>query len=80
MDSNAQGFFGGGFAPTQIALPHLSVLLFDHILGHLEGAKVLIHVLDLRVFRGILAAVQELGDGVVVVVDHVALLAVFVVA
>lgn len=59
---------------------HLALLLFHHILSHLEGAQVLVHVLDLRVFGGVLAAVQQLGDGIVVVVDHVALLAILVVA
>lgn len=58
---------------------YLSLLLFHHVLSHLEGAQVLVHVLDLCVFGGVLAAVQQLGDGVVIVVDHVALLAIFVV-
>ena len=57
----------------------LSVLLSHHVLGHLEGAQVLVHVLDLRVLVGALTAVQELGDGRVVVVDHAALLPILVV-
>lgn len=64
---------------AQLLSSHLTLLLLHHILGHLEGAQVLIHVLDLRVLGGVLATVQQLGDGVVVVVDDVALLAVLVV-
>lgn len=58
---------------------YLSRLLFHHILSHLEGTQVLIHVLNLCVFSGILAAVKKFGDGIVIIVDHVALLAIFVV-
>lgn len=39
---------------------HLSIFFFHHILSHLEGAQVLIHILYLCVFSGILAAVQQL--------------------
>lgn len=61
-------------------VPHLSVLLPHHILSHLEGAEVLVHVLDLGVLGGVLTAVQQLGDGVVIVVDHTAFLSVLTVA
>lgn len=58
---------------------HLSILFFHHILSHLEGAQVLVHVLNLCVFSGVLAAVQQLRDSIVVIVNHIALLTIFVV-
>ena len=56
--------------------PHLCVLVFDNILGHLEGAEVFVHVLDLSVLRGILATVQQLGDGIVIIVNDTALISI----
>ena len=56
-----------------------AILLAHHVLRHLEGAQIFIHVLELRVVRGILVPVQQLGDGRIVIVDHTAILHVLVV-
>ncbi len=53
---------------------HLLLLIFDHILSHLEGAQVLVHTLQLRVVGGVLVPVQQTVDGLVVVVNDAAVL------
>lgn len=58
---------------------HHSILFPHHILRHLEGTEILIHVLQLSVIRGVLVPVQQLGDGRVVIVDHTAVLHILVV-
>lgn len=57
------------FPPT-----HLLLLVFDHILSHLEGAQVLVHALKLCVVCGVLVPVQQTVDGLVVVVNDAAVL------
>lgn len=69
---------GGGGAGAGPRAYH-AVFLAHHVLRHFEGAQVLVHVLQLRVVRGILIPVQQLGDGRVVIVDHTAVLHVLVV-
>lgn len=56
------------------SLPHLLVLVFDHILRHLEGAQVFVHALQLRVVSGVLVSVQQPVDGLVIVVDDTAVI------
>lgn len=63
---------------TSPSPPSHLILLSDHVLGHFKGAEVLVHVLDVRVVRGVLASVQQPLDGGAVVVDHAALVLNFV--
>ena len=52
------------------------LLVLDHVLGHLEGAEVLVHAPDLRFLRGfgLLVPVQQPVHRHVIVVDHLAVL------
>lgn len=52
----------------------LVLLVFDHILCHLEGAQILVHALQLCVVCGVLVPVQKAVDGLVVVVNDAAVL------
>lgn len=67
----------GRYVELCVAVSHL-ILLSDHVLGHLKGAEVLVHVLDVRVVCGVLASVQQPLDGSAVVVDDVALVLNFI--
>lgn len=48
------------------------VIFSDGVLSHFEGAQILVHVLHVRVIRGILAAVQQTLNGSVVIVNYTA--------
>lgn len=57
--------------------PHL-IFFSHHVLGHFEGAEVLVHVLDIRVVCVVLASVQQPLDGGAVIVNDVALILNFI--
>lgn len=66
--------------PRALKRPYHAIFLEDHILCHLEGAQVLVHVLQLGVIRGVLVPIQQLGYGCVVIMDHTAVFYIFVIA